>query len=45
MEYVQEPEPLEYALLDELISNLTASDEENLGMCECYYSLVHILIR
>ena len=34
MDYVQEPEPPEYALLDDLISNLTASDEESLGMCE-----------
>ena len=32
--HIQEPEPVEFTLLDELISNLTLSDEESLGLCE-----------
>lgn len=36
MVHVREPEPPEFALLDELISNLTASDEERLGLCRFF---------
>ena len=39
MVHIQEPEPFEFTLLDELISNLTASDEESLGLCK-YFSLL-----
>lgn len=39
MSLFQDPEPFEFTILDELISNLTASDEESLGMCEYLCSL------
>lgn len=40
MSLFQEPEPFEFTILDELISNLTFSDEESLGMCKCVRSLL-----
>ena len=34
MSLTQDIEPFEYTILNELISNLTTSDEESLGMCK-----------
>ena len=38
MSLTEDTEPFEYSILDELISNLTLSDEESLGLCKYLHS-------
>lgn len=42
MSLTEDTEPFEYSILDELISNLTLSDEESLGLCK--YLIHHSLL-